>query len=213
VRVLIGLWVAAALALGGLAIAAVVEDSRPGPVQINVFLTDDATEEQRVALERALRAIDGVQKVTLVSKEAAFAEFRELYKDQPEVWENISADVLPSSFKIDGVGDDLLQRVRSVTSPLRGVEEVVSTSPAEGPPPEAFVDMFNVPRATPSPLERARNGVAIGAPALLIPITALTLFMTMKRKRRPCPECAEPMRVEARKCPHCGSDVGAPPGS
>ncbi len=39
-----------------------------------------------------------VKKVTFVTKEQAYEEFKKLYADQPALYENIDADVLPASY-------------------------------------------------------------------------------------------------------------------
>lgn len=38
-------------------------------------------------------------------------------------------------------------------------------------------------------------------------IVALPMALLVKDKRPRCPECAEPVELEAKRCPHCQSDI------
>src|SRR5687768_12843375 len=69
-------------------------------VEVSVFLRDDITPPQQKDIQTSVENLSVVRSVEYVSKEEAFAEFKELYRDQPVLWENIDASVLPASFRV-----------------------------------------------------------------------------------------------------------------
>jgi cell division transport system permease protein len=69
-------------------------------VEVSVFLQDGITQAQQNDVRDTLTDLEVVKSVTFVSKEQAYDEFKELYRDQPALWENIDADVLPASYRV-----------------------------------------------------------------------------------------------------------------
>ncbi len=69
-------------------------------VEVSVFLQDGITQAQQNDVRDTLNDLEVVRGVTYVSKEQAYEEFKELYRDQPALWENIDADVLPASYRV-----------------------------------------------------------------------------------------------------------------
>jgi cell division transport system permease protein len=70
-------------------------------VEVSVFLQDEITSAQQTDVRDTLNDLEVVKRVTYVSKEQAYEEFKDLYRDQPALWENIDADVLPASFRVE----------------------------------------------------------------------------------------------------------------
>lgn len=69
-------------------------------IEVQVFLKDDITKDQQDEIHQTLRKIQLVRKVTYTSKKEAFEEFKDLYRDQPALWQNIGEDTLPASFSV-----------------------------------------------------------------------------------------------------------------
>lgn len=69
-------------------------------VEVAVFLSNDISEDQRVALERELQALPIVRTVSYESKQQAYDNFRELYRNEPEVVQNVTPDALPDSYRV-----------------------------------------------------------------------------------------------------------------
>ena len=55
---------------------------------------------QRDQLQAELEATPQVQRVYYESKEQAYARFREQFKDSPDLVANVTADILPESFRV-----------------------------------------------------------------------------------------------------------------
>jgi cell division transport system permease protein len=65
-----------------------------------------------------------VKDVTFISKEEAFEEYKEIYKDQPEFWQNIPPDSLPQSLRISLTDADFTEEVASSIRGAPGLDEV-----------------------------------------------------------------------------------------
>jgi cell division transport system permease protein len=70
--------------------------------EVDVYLSDLTTEEERAAIEAFLVGIPEVDPTTVVykDKETALQEFKERFKDQPELWEYIDENPLPNSYEL-----------------------------------------------------------------------------------------------------------------
>jgi cell division transport system permease protein len=58
------------------------------------------SDAQRAELEADLRAMPEVDEVYYESQQAAYEHFREQFADSPDLVENVTADVLPASFRV-----------------------------------------------------------------------------------------------------------------
>lgn len=68
--------------------------------EIAVFLENDITDEQRAALDDWLRSDPRVRQARYESKEVAYAKFREMYWDAPDLVNAVKPDQLPASFRV-----------------------------------------------------------------------------------------------------------------
>jgi cell division transport system permease protein len=97
-------------------------------VEVSVFLEDGITQAQLNDIRDTLNDLEPVEEVKYVSKEQAYREFKELYRDQPALWENIDADVLPASYRV-ALSDP--KRVDVIQAKLKNnpaVEEIADQS-------------------------------------------------------------------------------------
>jgi cell division transport system permease protein len=95
-------------------------------VEVNVFLEDDITDAQQQDVRGTLEGLtDVVAKVTYISKAEAYEEFKDLYRDQPELWENIDESVLPASFRVQMRNPEQVDLIRSKLEKNPAVEEIV----------------------------------------------------------------------------------------
>lgn len=93
-------------------------------VEVSVFLTDSITDAQQTDVRSTLEGLDVVKDVKYISKEQAFKEFKQLYRDQPALWENIDADVLPASFRVELADPERVEVIRSKLDRNPAVEEI-----------------------------------------------------------------------------------------
>ncbi|MBC7254340.1 MAG: FtsX-like permease family protein [Actinobacteria bacterium] len=70
--------------------------------EIDIYLSDLTTQEELQAIEAFLASIPEVDAKTIYfkSKDEALQEFKERFKDQPELWEYIDENPLPNSYQL-----------------------------------------------------------------------------------------------------------------
>ena len=69
-------------------------------VSVEAFFPPDATQEEIDKVRSAVEGYPEVTSVNYVSKEEAFAQFKETFRDKPELYENLDPDVLPASLQL-----------------------------------------------------------------------------------------------------------------
>lgn len=87
-------------------------------VQITTYFDKDLTPPEQDALKKKIVAIPGASRVTFVSKEQAFSNFKSRLKGQEKLLEGVSAAILPASFEIS---------LRKTSRDMDGVEAFVSS--------------------------------------------------------------------------------------
>jgi cell division transport system permease protein len=108
--------------------------------EIDVYLSDLTTEEERAAIEQFLVGIPEVNPETVYykSKDEALQEFKERFKNQPELWEYITENPLPNSYelltkdpkdvgKVVGIisnGAPYLDRIEDIKSASSAIEKL-----------------------------------------------------------------------------------------
>lgn len=98
-----------------------------GGIEFVVFMQPDATAEQIEAVRADLEANPVVEGFEYFDKDRAFEEFEDLFADSPELTENTSPEILPTSFRVVPVEKDA-DAVRDLGSQYEakpGVREVV----------------------------------------------------------------------------------------
>ncbi len=70
--------------------------------EVDIYLSDLTVEEERQAIEAFLVSIPEVDPLRVIykDKETALQEFKERFRDQPELWEYISENPLPNSYEL-----------------------------------------------------------------------------------------------------------------
>jgi cell division transport system permease protein len=116
------------LLLGGVQILGLVVNNVTGglerKVEISAYFRENASAGEIEQLTRDLGEMPTVRDVVFISKEEAFEEYKEIYKDQPEFWQNIPEDSLPQSLRISLVDADFTEEVASSIRGAPGLDEV-----------------------------------------------------------------------------------------
>jgi len=72
---------------------------------------------------------DGIVSYSYVDQEATYEEFQELFADEPQLLEVVTADVLPSSYRIEATDFEAIEALAEQYERLAGVRNVVSPDP------------------------------------------------------------------------------------
>lgn len=120
---------------GGLIVSEAVQNATQrwqNDIEFIVFMNPEATPQQDAAI-RAMVDQDRnpeIRSFEYVDKDAAYAEFQELFKDSPELIENVTPDLLPPSYRIVPVDSDA-EVISEIAKQFRnqpGVRRVVLAS-------------------------------------------------------------------------------------
>jgi len=137
VAVVVTVAISLALFGSGLLIRAQVEAMKDfwyDKVEVSVYLCGEAsqsrtcasavTADQRRELQADLEAMPEVQTVYYESQEEAYKQFREQFKDSPDLVENVTAEALPESFRVKLKDPTQFAVVAEAFASRPGVEEV-----------------------------------------------------------------------------------------
>jgi cell division protein FtsX len=94
------------------------------PSRLSVFLADDVTDGQRDAIQQKLTAMASIRDVTLETKQQAWEEFQQQFKDSPDLLAQTRPDSLPATFRATVTDSALAEAVKAVIGPTAGVEDV-----------------------------------------------------------------------------------------
>ena len=95
---------------------------------IEVFIQDEATEEQVKKLEEDIRAIDGVSTVEYKSKEQALAQAKEMLKERQDLMEGYDEEnnVFPASYVVNFSNLEKSKEIQEKIATFEGVKKITS---------------------------------------------------------------------------------------
>ena len=96
-----------------------------GQIEVSIFLLDTIQSPELARLEADLDGNALVESVYYESKEQAFANFQEIFKEEPSVLEGVTPAVLPASFRVKLLDPEKFESVASQFRDYPGVEDVV----------------------------------------------------------------------------------------
>jgi cell division transport system permease protein len=71
-----------------------------GGVDLSIFLNSDVTDSQRLAIGDQLAGMQDVKRVRYVDKPHAYAEFKEMFSNTPELVSSLTVNEMPPSYRI-----------------------------------------------------------------------------------------------------------------
>jgi cell division transport system permease protein len=101
-----------------------------GDVRLEVFMTVDATSTQISDVRSALKSDPQVKKFTFLDKKAALAEFKRIFRKDPDLTRNVDEGSLPTSFRIVPTRAELTPQIQRRFQTQPGVDQVESPQQA-----------------------------------------------------------------------------------
>ena len=90
-----------------------------------IFLEDNITLMQASSLEARLHDIAGTANVSFETKQVAAEHFKEMFKDEPELINNLDVEAMPESFRVHALSAESAEEVRALAQSSPGVMKVV----------------------------------------------------------------------------------------
>jgi len=113
-----------------------------GGVRAEVFMNVDATDQQIDDVRTALGSDSQIKSFKFFNKEAALKEFKRIFRNDPDLVKNITAEALPTSFRIVPARAELTDDVQRRYEVEPGVDQV--STPAEAL--EGLLDATDITR-------------------------------------------------------------------
>jgi cell division transport system permease protein len=101
-----------------------------GGVRLEVFMTVDATQSQIDDVSAALEADPQVKSFRFLDKQAAYEEFKRIFRKDPDLVKNVDAEALPTSFRIVPAEAEYTNQIKRRFEPLAGVDDVATPEEA-----------------------------------------------------------------------------------
>ncbi|MFZ4515436.1 MAG: cell division protein FtsX [Acidimicrobiia bacterium] len=117
------------LAGGGLLYSARVDNGTQrwkNGARLEVFMTVDASQSQVDSAKQAIANSSDVKESVLISKRDAYADFKRIFNDQPELVNSITPESLPVSFRVTPKKAELTNTLGTRFEQLDGVDQVVT---------------------------------------------------------------------------------------
>jgi cell division transport system permease protein len=103
-----------------------------GNVQTIVYMNPDASQDQIDAVKRALETNPHVESTRYLDHDAANAEFKQIFADEPAIRDSLTPAQTPTSYKVQvkDASFEVVQSLQDQFKPLPGVYQVVAPTDA-----------------------------------------------------------------------------------
>ncbi len=101
-----------------------------GGVRAEIFMNVDATNPQIAEVRSALKSDPQIKSWRFLDKQAALREFKSIFRNNPDLVKNITADALPTSFRVVPTKAEFTPAIKSRYRTHEGVQSVVDPGTA-----------------------------------------------------------------------------------
>jgi cell division transport system permease protein len=101
-----------------------------GGVRLEVFMNVEATDQQIADVRSSLESDPNVKSFKFFDKEAALEEFKRIFRKDPDLVKNITAEALPTSFRVVPLTAEKTTTVQRAFDAQPGVDDVATPEEA-----------------------------------------------------------------------------------
>ncbi|MGN9912088.1 permease-like cell division protein FtsX [Phytohabitans sp. LJ34] len=94
-------------------------------IEVAIFLNNDVTDQQRTAVDEALKGDPLVAQVIYESKAQAYEKFKTMYADAPDLVNAVKPGQLPESFRVRLKNPEQFEQINEKYKNNEGVETIV----------------------------------------------------------------------------------------
>lgn len=94
-------------------------------LEVSIWLSNDATEEQRASLEASLKSDPLVSSVIFEDRQRAYDKFKIMFQDAPDFISAVKPDQLPESFRIKLKNPEQYDEVFNKYRNTAGIDDIV----------------------------------------------------------------------------------------
>ncbi len=96
-----------------------------GGVELSIFLQPDVTNSQRDAIGQQLQSMQDVKRVRYVDKPQAYAEFKQMFANTPDLVSSLAVSDMPPSYRVVPTRAEDVTAIGDRFKNVSGVKEVV----------------------------------------------------------------------------------------
>lgn len=102
-----------------------MKDFYYGEIEVSIFLDNEISPEQQMALETQLKEDPLVREVHYESSEEAFERFKTLFEDAPDLVNAVDKGVLPASFRVKLHDPEKYDQIYNKFKDAEGIDEII----------------------------------------------------------------------------------------
>ena len=99
-------------------------------VEFEIFMRTEATPQQIDTVRDELESDPRVKRFTFISKEEAYREFKRIFRDEPDLVENVDQQALPVSFRVVPENVRFTESLKDKYETLAGVQNAATPDEA-----------------------------------------------------------------------------------
>lgn len=101
-----------------------MEDLYFGKVEVSIYLANNVTDEQRQAIEDALKADPLVKQYTHQTKEQAYTHFKQIFRGATDLIDATKPDSLPESFQVKLKDPTRFKEINEKYKGMAGIDDI-----------------------------------------------------------------------------------------
>lgn len=94
-------------------------------IQVSIYLKKDVTDEQRTTLEAAIKEDPLVESYFHETKAKAYENFKNMFRDTPDLVNSVKPDTLPESFRLSLKNPEEYQKAFEKYKSYEGISDIV----------------------------------------------------------------------------------------